>query len=401
MWFRSGVLVKAGVLGIADLRALKSRGTISAMDGPLPLSVLLSHTLVAFTIEFDNEAEHRMQHRTTRHGATGGMLHGPWLTSMVMWLNCMQFVDDKGITVRELERRARTKTNLAGMLRWGYIKAESSSPRTGGKLPKNDAVIRCTPGGRIAQQVQEPLFEEIEKRWRDRFGDEAIEELRESLWEVARQFDVELPDCLPILKYGLFSEGPSSTRSAGSSVESESGPSRLPLPTLLSRVLLAFALEFERESNVSLAIGSNLLRVLDEKGTRVRELPRLSGVSKESISAAMGILRKMRLAVIETDPSGSKAKVVRLTAAGRAAQRAYQEQLREVEARWPPRYGENAIDALRKSLERLVGKPTSRASPLFGGLEPYPDGWRASVSRPETLPYYPMVLHRGGFPDGS
>ena len=36
-----------------------------------------------------------------------------------------------------------------------------------------------------------------------------------------------------------------------------------------------------------------------------------------------------------------------------------------------------------------------------GGLQPYPDGWRAKVRAPETLPHHPMVLHRGGFPDGS
>ena len=35
------------------------------------------------------------------------------------------------------------------------------------------------------------------------------------------------------------------------------------------------------------------------------------------------------------------------------------------------------------------------------GLEPYPDNWRASARRAATLPHYPMVLHRGGYPDGS
>jgi hypothetical protein len=39
-------------------------------DGPLPLSALLSQALVAYTIEFDNEAEHRLPHRTTSHGAS-------------------------------------------------------------------------------------------------------------------------------------------------------------------------------------------------------------------------------------------------------------------------------------------------------------------------------------------
>jgi hypothetical protein len=50
----------------------------------LPLSTLLSQVLVAFTIEFDNESERLMQHRTTNHGSTNGAGQGPWLVSMVM-----------------------------------------------------------------------------------------------------------------------------------------------------------------------------------------------------------------------------------------------------------------------------------------------------------------------------
>jgi diadenosine tetraphosphatase ApaH/serine/threonine PP2A family protein phosphatase len=53
---------------------------------------------------------------------------------------------------------------------------------------------------------------------------------------------------------------------------------------------------------------------------------------------------------------------------------------------------------LRATLEPLVGD--SRGSGLFPGLEPYPDGWRASVRKPEILPHFPTVLHRGGYPDG-
>ena len=80
------------------------------------LTALLSQALVAFTIEFDNEAEHRMPHRTaTRGRASSG--DGPWLASMVMWFNCMRYVGETPITVMELARRARTRTNLAGMER--------------------------------------------------------------------------------------------------------------------------------------------------------------------------------------------------------------------------------------------------------------------------------------------
>ena len=63
--------------------------------------------------------------------------------------------------------------------------------------------------------------------------------------------------------------------------------------------------------------------------------------------------------------------------------------------------GEDGIATLRDSLDRLVGDATAGASPLQIGLEPYPDGWRASRRQPDQLAHYPMILHRGGFPNGS
>jgi hypothetical protein len=51
----------------------------------LPLPALLSQLVVAFTIEFDNEFEHQMPHRTTRYGFTPGFPRAPWLVSMAMW----------------------------------------------------------------------------------------------------------------------------------------------------------------------------------------------------------------------------------------------------------------------------------------------------------------------------
>ena len=33
--------------------------------------------------------------------------------------------------------------------------------------------------------------------------------------------------------------------------------------------------------------------------------------------------------------------------------------------------------------------------------DPPPCTWRAEVPRPAVLPHYPMILRRGGYPDGS
>jgi DNA-binding MarR family transcriptional regulator len=153
--------------------------------------------------------------------------------------------------------------------------------------------------------------------------------------------------------------------------------SGLPLSALLSRVLLAFAIEFERESQLSLAICANVLRVLEEQGVRVRDLPLQTGVSKKAISTAMSILQKRRDAVIKPEQSGSRSKVARLTLKGRESQEAYRRLLGILEERWDARFGKDAIRSLRMSMERLVGEPTVERSPLFRGLEPYPDGWRA------------------------
>jgi DNA-binding MarR family transcriptional regulator len=294
----------------------------------------------------------------------------------------MRFVGDERITGRELEHLARTKTNLNGMQRWGYITIEAP--------PRSAGVIRATSKGRQARNVGRPLFGEIEQRWQTRFGKDPIQRLRESLGALIRQMDGELPDCLPILGYGLFSRVPDRKDQTVAARQDQ-----LPLSALLSRVLLAFAIEFERESDLSLAISANVVRVLNEKGVRVRDVPLLAGVSKEAISMALGFLQKKGIAIVdvETDPAGSRAKIARLTSKGRAAQVAYRQLVGSIEERWKTRFGEKTIRTLRDLLERLVVEPIAMA--------PYPDGWRARVPKPKMWPHYPMVLHRGGFPDGS
>jgi len=349
---------------------------------------------VAFTIEFDNEFEHRSPHRTTNHNQPGQSL-GPWLTSMVMWFNCMRFVSDEGIRVATLEDVARTRTNLNGMQRWRYVDLAPDPADHRVKPPPSQWLIRPTPKGRLAREIWRSLFDVIENRWQDRFGARAIGKLRESLIALDDGLNLDLPDCMPILGYGLFSRGPERKRRAAPVTHEP-----LSLPSLLSRVLLAFAIEYERDSPWSLAIGADVLRVLDEKGVRVSDLPRLSGVSKESIAMALGVLKKGCAVVVGADPAAARLKVAGLTERGLAFQDAYRRRLATIEELWQSRFGAG-FRSLTDALAPLTGDGTRKGSPLFAGLDPYPDGWRASVPKPQTLPHFPMVLHRGGFPDGS
>ncbi len=339
------------------------------------LPTVLSQALIAFTIEFDNEFEHRIEHTT---GNQGG--RGVWLTSMAMWSNFMRLIPADGVALRAVEANGRI-TNLRGLQRWGYISIEPA-----------DQTVRLKPGGRRAQEVWRPLAGEIEQRWRERFGDAAIDELRQALSGVA---DPALPLFLPVLGYGDGMRA-GHVRDAPGAVAKD-------LAALLSQALLSFTLEYEEESALSLAMSADVVRVLSAGGVQIRDLPALSGVSREAITAAVGFLQRNGYAVVEPDPA-SRSKLVRLTEQGMAAQAQHAGLAKAVERRWRKRLGGD-FDRLTKAL--ISGRQ------LALGLQPYPDGWRAGrnpyrartqamLADPATaLPQYPMVLHRGGYPDGS
>jgi hypothetical protein len=73
----------------------------SSGPGRLPLSALLSQVLVAFIVEFDNEFERQMPHRTSDHGRTQGPGTVPWLVSMAMWSTCLRFGGETVTTLRQ------------------------------------------------------------------------------------------------------------------------------------------------------------------------------------------------------------------------------------------------------------------------------------------------------------
>jgi len=285
---------------------------------------------------------------------------------MAMWLNCLRYVGPNGVFVSDMVSAARTETNLRGMTRWGYISVDGKPP-----------FATLKRGGRVARAHCEPLIGEIEGRWSAALD---LVGLRSSLVAVVRRLSPDLPDCMPILHYGLACSGPSE-------VYGSSDCSSLPLPFLIARVLLAFALEYERRCDVSLAIGGNVLRVLGPSPVLVKELPGLSGVSKESLAMATGFLAKRGLIEIVGSP-----KSVALTAGGLAARGRHFEVVSEVEADWGSRFD------LASLLSALANVSQGF---LWECMEPYPEGWRAKVRRPTVIPHFPMVLHRGGYPDGT
>ena len=368
------------------------------------LPALLSALLVAFTIEFDNEFEHRMPHRTTRHGRTAGAGPRPWLVSMAMWVQVMRLVPEDGIRARDLVRRSQlTPRSMQSLIKrvgqwWGYLELGPDPADGRAKPPASEWLVRPTKAGREAQRVWAPLSDEIEARWKDRFGRKAVDDLRSALTDVVARVDVDLPDGLlgePRLPPGRLGEN------AG----------QLSLTALLSKVLLALALDFDDHSDLSLEIytagvGSrlpicaNVLRLIGEDGVAVAKIPELSGVDKMAIDNWVGILGRRGYIEVTTDLGARRRRVARLAPEGLRARDAYLQWTESLEGRWPDTRSSAAIRRLRLAVEHIVGDPRP-GSPLWKGMEPYPDGWRSEVAPRQVLPHFPAVTHRGGFPDGS
>jgi DNA-binding MarR family transcriptional regulator len=355
-----------------------------------PLPTLLSHTLIAFTIEFDNTAEERITAAGPR----------PWIASLAMWANYLRFVGDQGVHARELRSRALVsqsaiRSRLGAFRRWRYVVVDP------------DHVVRLAAAGRRARTVWEPLGDEIEGRWRQRFGEERIARLRTALGSPLGGLDLELPRYLPVVGYAMFAEVVPAAEPLPPQPDGH-----LDLSVLVARTLLGFTLEFERASKLSLPVCANGLRVLGESATRVRDLPGLAGVSKEALSMLVGFLARAKLAAVASDPSAPRGKTVSLTTKGLAAKRASGRLAVEIEERWRQRFGTAAIDELRAVLHGILDARSGDAPLLAQGLVPRPGGWRARrpyltqtqavLRNPRAaLPHHPMVLHRGGFPDGS
>ena len=168
---------------------------------------------------------------------------------------------------------------------------------------------------------------------------------------------------------------------------------------------MAYTLDFEEGSALSLPLSANVFRVLDGDGVPVRELPSLTGISKEAVAVSLTSLAKTDYVVVEGAPASKR--TIRLTPAGETLRTVQPRLHARIGKRWATRFGTNVVEPLRAALERILDHPE-----LPAGLTPYPDGWRASkpyahqtqavLEDPRgRLPHYPMVLHRGGWPDGS
>ena len=126
-------------------------------------------------------------------------------------------------------------------------------------------MVRPTRWGHQAQQVWAPLTGVISKRWRDRFGAAAVDQLTSALHAVAGPPGDARPPVLPAS--GVHPVEPGREQPA---VSAEHRVASADLATLMARALMAFRAEFEPESAVPLPVSANVLRVLSAGGVALR-----------------------------------------------------------------------------------------------------------------------------------
>lgn len=359
------------------------------MKAQTPLASLLSQTMVALTIELDNEYEHRVPSFTMDFGSTG--VGGAWLISTAMYVNFLRFVPDDGIVMRDLAAQAGCVEPVHyayhGMRRWGYV---TFTPDIAGAKPKKkdaEALVRLTPAGRVSRDQWGLAVAEVERRW----GKRGLDNLHRALIPVVTSIDRVLPEYFfthgADLRFPSFAE-PASRRE----------PDHVGLLGLVAQALMNITIEFDANAMVPLCVAQNLLRPFDDEPVLVRDLPTVTGVAKKAWDSGVPLGERLGLWLVEPAASG-RGKQVRLTDAGEAMRDSYGTSLAVIERAWAARCSA-PLAKLRTELEAFVGDGSANA-PVFKGLEPYPDGWRAQTGPIVTLPHHPVVSHRGGYPDGS
>jgi hypothetical protein len=234
----------------------------SGVAAEVPLTTLLSWTWIAYAIETDNAVEAAGTDRVGRL----------FRISMPMWANGLRFIDSAGITVDELRTRARAGCNIPGLERWGWITVgEAGAGRRAGfgtlRGVKGATVLRPTRAGVYARRLWPRAVAGVEQRWRARLGGDVVGALREALLPFAGPMPWSPPEVHA--SDGFFThviDGPADQD--------------VPLAGLLGQALTALTLEHEQDAEVSLPVAADILRVIDDEAVPIRDLPRLSGVSK-------------------------------------------------------------------------------------------------------------------------
>jgi len=93
---------------------------------------------------------------------------------------------------------------------------------------------------------------------------------------------------------------------------------------------------------------------IEPDGMRLTELAERAGMTKQAVGEAVSDLEGLGYVERAADPSDGRAKIIRLTALGAAAQRTAFEIIGAIEQEWAARYGAERVRAMRSLLIEIT-----------------------------------------------
>jgi DNA-binding MarR family transcriptional regulator len=136
---------------------------------------------------------------------------------------------------------------------------------------------------------------------------------------------------------------------------------RQPMIRLLSTAFDAFADELERRladtpyNDIRISHGC-VFGTIDPDGSRLTDLATRARMTKQSVGEVTSDLEQRGYLERVPDPSDGRAKIIRLTDRGRAAQALGQGVIDEIEQEWAERFGEERIAGFRDALESITAE---------------------------------------------
>ena len=104
------------------------------------------------------------------------------------------------------------------------------------------------------------------------------------------------------------------------------------------------------------AANANVIPFVPEEGIQVSELAKLARVRKQSMAQSVEQLEKLGYLERRPDPNDRRARLVFLTERGKAVRPVAVKAGRQVEREWAQLTSPEEIEALRESLQTLLGK---------------------------------------------
>lgn len=158
-------------------------------------------------------------------------------------------------------------------------------------------------------------------------------------------------------------------------IGSSKPPVSIPLHGLLELAFDALIAEFLEElrksefSDIRLVHGC-VFRYMKEEGLRLTEIAERGNMTKQSAGEVVDDLVARGYVERIPDPDDRRAKIVRFTERGEAAQKNGFRLLDEIEKRWGERYGAERIAGLRATLEEIAAVEAPFAVPEPAVPEP-------------------------------